>query len=397
MVIGLRAWWEKLPLTDPLQRKIAEFFQVVLAGWFVLATLGFPLNFLRGAGGSPSDTLPTEQIPPLFMAFIWLLFVAMLMLWLSPVAALALLRRGRFGASVALATWGLLLGHSIATIALGIADASVLVVYQIPIALAGLLGGRRMLVAVSGYSIILVILVGLFQLQTPPMAGFFSAAAMVAATGSTPPPLDLGQPIGFFIAVTLLSSLLLDRIGGALRMALSDSQQREAELQAIRGSLETTVSKRTAELASALTESRQQSAEQARLLEEIEAQRGVIRELSVPVLPVSRDTLVMPLVGALDSARLVQIQEQALSRIEITRARCLLLDITGVPVVDSQVAQGLVRVVQAAKLLGADVALVGIRPEVAQTIVGLGLDLRGIRTYSVLQEALAAPAGRESR
>ncbi len=64
--------------------------------------------------------------------------------------------------------------------------------------------------------------------------------------------------------------------------------------------------------------------------------------MSVPVLPVSRQTLVMPLVGALDSARLVQIQEQALGRLAAARARRLLLDITGVPVVDSQVAQGLI-------------------------------------------------------
>ncbi len=120
----------------------------------------------------------------------------------------------------------------------------------------------------------------------------------------------------------------------------------------------------------------------------IQKQQEAIRELSVPVLPVSRDTLVMPLVGALDSMRLIQVQEQALERIAATRARRLLLDITGVPIVDSHVAQGLIRVVQAARLLGADVILIGIRPEVAQSIVGSGIDLRHIRTCSDLQSAL---------
>lgn len=77
---------------------------------------------------------------------------------------------------------------------------------------------------------------------------------------------------------------------------------------------------------------------QRQLLDELEAQRHTIRELSVPVLPINADTLVMPLVGTLDTARLRQIQEQALGQLSTTRARRLLLDITGVPVVDTQVA-----------------------------------------------------------
>jgi rsbT co-antagonist protein RsbR len=110
------------------------------------------------------------------------------------------------------------------------------------------------------------------------------------------------------------------------------------------------------------------------------------------VLPISATTLIMPLVGALDSARLQQVQEQALQAIERATARRLVLDITGVPLVDSQVAQGLLAVVQAARLLGAEAVLVGVRPEVAQTVVGLGLTLPGLRTYADLQTALGTPA-----
>ena len=96
----------------------------------------------------------------------------------------------------------------------------------------------------------------------------------------------------------------------------------------------------------------------------------------------------MPLVGALDSTRLRQLQEQCLHALEQRAARTLVLDITGVPIVDTQVAQGLLMTVRAARLLGAEVALVGIRPEVAQSIVGLGLELRDVRTFSDLQSAL---------
>jgi len=127
---------------------------------------------------------------------------------------------------------------------------------------------------------------------------------------------------------------------------------------------------------------------------EVEQQRAVVRELSVPILPVSGNTLVMPLVGALDSVRLRDIQQRALGALEHSSARRLLLDITGVPVVDSQVAQGLLTVVQAARLLGAEVVLIGIRPEVAQALVQLGIDLTNVVTNVDLQTALHGDTGR---
>jgi rsbT co-antagonist protein RsbR len=152
--------------------------------------------------------------------------------------------------------------------------------------------------------------------------------------------------------------------------------------------LETTVRERTADLEMALGSLEVRAAEQERLLAENDRQQRAIRELSVPVLPISATTLVMPLVGALDGERLLILQDRALEAIERVAARRLLLDITGVPLVDSYVAQGLIRTLQAARLLGAEVALVGVRPEVAQSIVGLGIDLTGMRTYADLQSAL---------
>jgi rsbT co-antagonist protein RsbR len=154
-------------------------------------------------------------------------------------------------------------------------------------------------------------------------------------------------------------------------------------------SLEQRVADRTADLRCALDEVEARAREQEQLLAENRQQRATIREMSVPVLPVMDSTLVMPLVGALDTERLRLLQDQALRAIERTSVRTLILDITGVPIVDSQVAQGLMVVVQAARLLGAEVLLVGIRPEVAQAIVGLALNLPGLRTYSDLQSALS--------
>lgn len=121
----------------------------------------------------------------------------------------------------------------------------------------------------------------------------------------------------------------------------------------------------------------------------IEAQQAQISEMSVPILPLTNSTLVMPLVGTLDSARLLQAQERALGSIQDMRARHLILDITGVPIVDTLVARGFLQIVQATQLLGCRVVLVGIRPEVAQTLVSLGIDLRGITTAGTLQSGVA--------
>jgi rsbT co-antagonist protein RsbR len=118
--------------------------------------------------------------------------------------------------------------------------------------------------------------------------------------------------IAFFIAVTALTTLLLDRFGGALREALHVSQQREEELKSIRASLETKVAERTAALQTALDDVQTRADEQAKLLAQIEEQCLLIKDISVPVIPINTRTLVMPLVGALDDHRLQQVQEQSL-------------------------------------------------------------------------------------
>lgn len=189
-------------------------------------------------------------------------------------------------------------------------------------------------------------------------------------------------------SVVALCLWLLWQFHRRLTDSLNQAQGANAALLKAQVGLETQVAERTSALTTALAEVEARARAQEQLLAENERQREVIRELSVPVLRVGADTLVMPLVGALDSTRLQVVQQQALASIERQGARRLLLDITGVPVVDSQVAQGLLMVVQSGRLLGAEVVLVGIRPEVAQAIVGLGLQLGGMTTFSDVQMAL---------
>jgi len=127
---------------------------------------------------------------------------------------------------------------------------------------------------------------------------------------------------------------------------------------------------------------RQALEEQAQLVE-------TIRELSVPIVPVMEGVLILPLVGTIDDTRAQGIMEEMLQAIGREKARAILIDITGVPVVDTMVANYLLRAVQAAQLLGCQGILVGIRADVAHTIAGLGLNLKGLATKGTLQAGLA--------
>lgn len=129
----------------------------------------------------------------------------------------------------------------------------------------------------------------------------------------------------------------------------------------------------------ALNNQREQSSRLASLLQEV----------STPVMPIYDGVLVLPLIGAIDTMRSTQITERLLNDIGQFRAHSVIIDITGVPVVDTSVAQHLLQTAQAAQLLGAAVILVGISPEIAQTMVQLGINIGNLTTLSNLQAGIA--------
>ena len=139
-----------------------------------------------------------------------------------------------------------------------------------------------------------------------------------------------------------------------------------------------------------VTEQRESEEERRRLQEQIiHAQQAALAELSTPLIPVSDDIVIMPLIGSLDSQRAQAVLDTLLRGVASTRARVAILDITGVPVVDTQIANVLIQAARSVQLLGAQVILTGIRPEVAQTMVGLGVEMRGLVTRSDLQSGIA--------
>ena len=117
----------------------------------------------------------------------------------------------------------------------------------------------------------------------------------------------------------------------------------------------------------------------------IREQGEAIRELSTPVLQVRERLLILPIIGVIDPQRARQLTEQLLRSIRTNRAKVVVLDITGVPYIDSAVANHLVQTVEAARLLGAIVIVTGLSPEIAQTLVNIGVDLGKMNTVGDLQ------------
>lgn len=123
--------------------------------------------------------------------------------------------------------------------------------------------------------------------------------------------------------------------------------------------------------------------------EVIVRQQEEMLELSTPVVKLWDGVLALPMIGTLDSARTQVVMESLLQRIVETESEIAIIDITGVPTVDTLVAQHLLKTVTAIRLMGADCIVSGIRPQIAQTIVHLGVDLQGVTTKSTLADALA--------
>lgn len=121
----------------------------------------------------------------------------------------------------------------------------------------------------------------------------------------------------------------------------------------------------------------------------IARQQEELMELSTPVVKLWDGILALPIIGTLDSARTQVVMESLLSAVVQTNSRVAIIDITGVPTVDTLVAQHLLKTITAARLMGADCIISGVRPQIAQTIVHLGIDLAGVITKAKLADAFA--------
>lgn len=313
--------------------------------------------------------------------------ITLLLLGAAPVflAAAALGRVGR----VDLGAWVIILITVVATLgSLGVNSASLGATYFL--VLAVLLSGV-LLPPVQVWSVMVVCLIGL------PLG----LSLVPAETLANPAWRGVGMNSGLLLVmvalITYLGSSGVRAALAAVQAARAEAEQANARLAASNADLERRIEERTSALRQAADEQRGIAAELQASLESQRELNRIVAELSVPIIPVSADTLVVPLVGNLDSARAERLLTSLLRHVEQSGARTVVLDVTGVPLVDTQVAAALLRVAGAARLMGAEAVLAGIRPEVAQALVHLGVDLVSLRTAATLQDSLTHTLQRSAR
>jgi rsbT co-antagonist protein RsbR len=168
---------------------------------------------------------------------------------------------------------------------------------------------------------------------------------------------------------------------GKITRDLTDRKQAQEEVRLMRDELDQRVKERTSELAKLNASLKAELANRKRA-------EDAIRALSTPVLPIRDRLLVVPLIGIIDSTRALQLTEELLGAVRTHRAKAVVIDITGVAVVDSKVANHLLQTVEAARLMGAKVIVSGISSEIAQTLVRIGVDLSGLWTATDLRAGL---------
>ena len=143
-------------------------------------------------------------------------------------------------------------------------------------------------------------------------------------------------------------------------------------------------------LQSELVERERTERERGALQEEIiVAQRARLKEMSTPLIPITDQIMIMPLIGTVDRARAEQVLESALTGVQRSRARIVILDITGMTHIDTAVAAMLVATTRALRLLGAQAVLTGLRPEFARLLVAENIELGTLETRGTLQSGIA--------
>jgi anti-anti-sigma factor len=260
--------------------------------------------------------------------------------------------------------------------------------HQLGIGHATLIGLSMITVAAG---VLLGILPAVFTVLASAIA--YATLSIMQRAGNLPSPLLPEETIAadtlaiaFGLAavsiLTWISTRETEQAQHQTRRAQERAQHYAQELKTIQSQLERQVEERTQDLRSFAEQLQISLEEQQRLWE-------TVQRLSIPIVPVHEGIIVMPLVGNIDAHRAERMVDDLLAAIEEEKAKLAIIDITGVPVVDSQVASTLIQAVNAAGLMGAESVLVGIRPEVADTVIRLGLDLSGITIQRDLQAGVS--------
>jgi rsbT co-antagonist protein RsbR len=200
-------------------------------------------------------------------------------------------------------------------------------------------------------------------------------------TGDSKPPSEAEAVAG---RIATIVALLNEVTGGTYSSRLPELRENDAFVQLFRA-----INEMVDTLEAARDTAEKFQTELSERLATIEQQRAAIRELSTPVIEVWDRVLCLPVVGVMDTTRGAEMTESLLRGVVEKRARCTILDVTGIEVMDTATADHFLRMAKAVRLLGAECVITGISPSIAQTIVHMGVNLDQVRTHRSLRDALA--------
>lgn len=355
MIARFIEWLIPYTETDIITKQRKQTLSIILLTMFVLTLLGITINIIIGSEKQNVYIL-TGSLP-------------------IYVSALFSLRHGH----LLLATILLIMG-CIAIIVINVALEAYpfsLSFFAVILVMASSVMAGRQIWVVLGAFVLMSALVFMFS----PMQAFQHEEVRVFLIGC-------GL---LLLIVALLSHLNAASIVYALRQSEHASQEASAahaELLANNELLNQNIAERTHSLAQALEQQRIQTASVRDSLATQQQLHQTILALSLPIIPITDQVLVVPLIGSINSERAQHMLDTLLHQVQQARARALVLDVTGIALIDTQTASVIMQIASGLRLLGAQMVLVGIRPEVAQTLVLVGVDMQFLLRAASLQEAL---------
>ncbi len=363
-VVGaVRSWLDRLPISESLERRQGLTLQIAL---FVLLGVTIAIVPVLVPNTSP-EGLPSMLVSLAFSGGVHC-------------TSLALLRRGQFQLAGLICTGSLVLQMGVLLLLVGLrGGGSILLLLILCTTLAALVVRGRVLVWLVGLSTLLIGAAAVLEEARLPPVGMLPSSVSLTRDYAV---------LGTVVLVVL--ALLVRWFNATLRNAIGESTSATRELEAIRAAQADTIARQTEDLRAALHSAERREADLAATLSALQRSQATVRALGLPIIPVLPGVVIAPLIGAMDVERARHFTESVLEAVGQRQARRVLIDVTGVPLIDREVARHLIQTAAAVGLLGARLWLVGVRPEVAQTLVTLGIDLGDLPAYPDLQSAVAA-------
>ncbi|MFD3166151.1 STAS domain-containing protein [Herpetosiphon sp. NSE202] len=363
-----RIWLDQLPQQKLIERRQARAFQAIVLGLFVIAVFGVI-----------SSALIFVIFPATADTFKQLLMAmgAYSIMGIGSAIALHQVRHNALQRAAMIVSGSiqlmLLLGYSVVGI-LRENSTYGFVFFTIPLIISALLNNRRVLIINAVISIAIVALVGILE-----YAGMLK-------------PIDMIENFWvIFVTLTIgiiSQALLVERFGSSLHMEIYNLLQREDEAQQLHNLLEQKVAERNQRLQTALDELAQREHGLQQALEELQISQTIVAQLNIPVIPVLPRVLIAPLIGEMAADHAQILKNDIFAAIERVHAHTIILDITGVSLIDQVVAETIIQIAKASQLLGTQTILVGLRPEVATALVNLNLQANMVKNYLTLEKAM---------